>query len=125
MKSLWIIAVLITLLSMQGSVIASESRLLRSCEILITWKNPDHSNEDRYDAGFCLGYISGVYELNTAYQRAGKVEKPFFCAPEKGVTNGQNVSILINYLEDHPDKLQDGNLQLTLAAFMEAYPCEN
>ena len=124
MKTTVMLFVLISLFLLQNPAVAGGGKLLRSCEILMNWTTQKHSSEDQYDAGFCLGFISGVYELNAAYLKTGKVERPYFCPPEKGVTNGQNVSILINYLEDNPEKLQDGNLELTLAAFMEAYPCQ-
>jgi len=123
-KSITVISVILTVLMVQKPVFADGSKLLRSCEILLNWSADHPSIGDRYDAGFCLGYISGVYDLNSAYQKNRKVNNPFFCAPERGVTNGLNASIVINYLEDHPEKLHQGNLDLTLAAFMDAFPCE-
>lgn len=125
MKIIKSIIVLFTLLFvLQEPVFADGNRLLHSCEILLNWSVDQPSSGDRYDAGFCLGYISGVYELNAAYQKDHRVTKPYFCAPDRGVTNGQNASIVTNYLEDHPEKLKQGNLKLTLAAFMNAFPCD-
>lgn len=105
-------------------VLADGSKLLRSCEVLLDWPSEPAKGE-RYEAGFCLGYISGVYDLNASYQKDLKVPNPYFCAPDRGVTNGQNARILINYLEEHPEKLRQGNLNLTLAAFIDAFPCQN
>jgi hypothetical protein len=77
---------------------------------------------DYDDASFCLGLTQGVRqamrllneELPPQYQT---------CFPN-GITNGQGMRIVLKYLQDHPDRLQERNADLVYLAYKTAYPCK-
>jgi hypothetical protein len=78
--------------------------------------------DDYYDVGYCLGLTQGVRqtmrllneELPTTYQT---------CFPD-GTTNGQGMRIVLKYLKDHPEQLQEDAVSLVYLAYKTAYPCK-
>jgi len=70
-------------------------------------------------AAFCLGYISGFSEAEALIASANT---DFYCAPD-GVTHGQEVLIVLKYLEDNPERLDFPRSILVGAALAEAFPC--
>jgi hypothetical protein len=66
-----------------------------------------------FDAGVCLGYISGVGDSFTPEART--------CWPEP-LKAGQAISIVRKYLQDHPEQLHIEGVTLVSTALQEAFP---
>ena len=75
--------------------------------------------------GLCLGLVAGVRDTMHAYNKlsTGVPEMLQACFPDK-VTNEQSAQIVVNYLQDYPEKLDQSYLPLVVAALADAYPCE-
>jgi hypothetical protein len=69
--------------------------------------------------GLCYGYIGGVVDM--AYITRDRA--PIFCEPSN-VTVGELTMILLKYLNDHPERLQEHEGILTVDAFKQAFPCK-
>ena len=68
---------------------------------------------NRSSAGYCLGFVSGVY-VATA--------EPF-CNPPN-IKSNELVGIVTRYLNAHPEKLNMESGRLVVDALIEAFPCK-
>ena len=66
-----------------------------------------------FERGVSHGYIEGVFDA-----RQGA-----FCPPP-GITKGQAVDIVVNYLNGHPEILHHRADQIVVRAFRAVWPCE-
>ena len=94
---------------------ADGNKLILSCKAAVEfaegrdWK----SGGEAFDMGFCLGLVEGVAYVS-----------PEVCT-SKDVTHGQEVRVVLKYLNDHPEKLTLRRERLVEAALAQAFPCEN
>ena len=70
-----------------------------------------------YGQGYCFGYVAGTWH---AFQSIAGQD--WFCAPSDA-TVSQMVDAVVAYLTDHPQRLAESGLLLTLDAFKAAFPC--
>jgi hypothetical protein len=69
-----------------------------------------------YMEGMCLGIILGLAD-------AVRLQKPRrFCVPD-GVTQGQMVRVVVNYIDRHPETMHLRFSALAFHALKEAWPC--
>ena len=79
------------------------------------------SSEDYVQASFCLGYLSGFLDMNTLCQlTAGN--RVVFCVP-RGVLSGQAARVVVQYLQEHAEKLHEDGVTLIMLALKAAFPC--
>ena len=71
-------------------------------------------SKDWFSVGFCMGAIHGVQD--TLRSTEG------MCLPDEIVV-GQAIRIVVKYLEDHPQELQEQDTLLIKKALLDAYPC--
>jgi hypothetical protein len=74
------------------------------------------------EAGYCLGLLSGVANMNAFWQHYTKDTSMFFCLPPDSVTN-QWMRIVVKYLQEHPERLHEEATTLASLAFTSAFPC--
>jgi len=69
--------------------------------------------------GFCMGIIGGVRFVMTS-----SVMDPRYrlCIP-KNVSNSQALSVVVNYMRDHPDALHYTFSFVVLSALVDAWEC--
>jgi len=79
-------------------------------------ENPANSTTatEYLNYSFWLGQINGVLDTMLYYR--------MICLPDR-VTVGQNLSIVMKYLRDHPKELHKEASYLIIQAFAEAFPC--
>jgi hypothetical protein len=71
-------------------------------------------NETAFDAyrdGYCSGLVAGVSSAS-----------PRVC-PDDGVTGGQQIRVVLKYLQDHPEELHLDDALLVDRALAKAFPC--
>jgi Rap1a immunity proteins len=71
------------------------------------------TNQTSYDAGYCDGLVHGVA---TTAQVTNAITVP------DGVTGGQLQLVVIKYLSDHPESLNESDATLMLRALTAVYP---
>lgn len=74
-------------------------------------KGYDTIHEGIYNSGFCLGFIEGVSSL------VEDCEGP-------NVTLGQEIKVVLKYMDDHPEQLDQNAATLVRRALMNAFPCK-
>jgi hypothetical protein len=63
-----------------------------------------------FNAGFCMGYISGVSQLVDDCE-------------EENVTRGQVIKVTLKYIDEHPEELDKPASTIVSRALLKAFPC--
>jgi len=98
--------------------------LLSSCKPILNLMNNEATRiiGSEAAAGECLGLTEGVrntmMQLNSSLQPEMRT-----CFPTTGIQNGQAIRIVVKYLENNPEKLNQDKTLLTMLAYSQAYPC--
>ena len=72
--------------------------------------------------GYCLGYTAALMALSVQVAPENALAQPLYCLAG-ALTVGDGVSVIVRYLESHPDQLQRDQGVLAIEALAEAYPC--
>jgi hypothetical protein len=71
---------------------------------------PQNASE-LFNEGYCLGFVDGIAQTS-----------PSVCLPS-GVQTRQAVRIVVKFLQDHPEKLNQYGAILSNTALSQAFPC--
>jgi len=77
------------------------------------------TNVNRYRA---MGYIQGLLDSYTVFSTRDP-SLNIYCMPVKGVSSSQARKVIIKWLEEHPQRLDEQARLLVFHALAEAYPC--
>lgn len=105
---------------------ATQFDLLNQCQPLT--RNPMNLTVDEMlGVRECLGYISGMRDMLTAWRAESKVMKQPdsapMCVPYESTT-GELVRVVVKYMNDNPTSLHEPRAGPVLHAFIHAYPCK-
>jgi hypothetical protein len=78
--------------------------------------NGNVTNEVYFAAAYCFGVVDAVLWMISP--GIGDI----LCKP-KGVTTTQGLQVLVKYMDDHPEELNERTIQLAERAFLKAWPC--
>jgi hypothetical protein len=82
------------------------------------------SGSNTLDVGFCAGVVEGIgFMAETLEMSSSPGAGPPLCVP-KGVTRGQIVQVVVNYIEARPKRMDEPFWQLTFEALLDAWPCK-
>ena len=70
--------------------------------------------------GFCMGIVGGIRFVVTSSVMDPKYR---LCIP-KNVSNGQTLSVVVNYMGNHPDELNHTFSFVVLSALVDAWECK-
>ena len=116
--SFLLLAVLISSSASEGIEFTDENKILTSCTELSRLLH-FQLELDSFEAGKCWGYISANIDVfNPVKYGSSRI----VCIPEDKEPSDL-VKILIEYLKEHPNDLNDPANQLIIKAFSEIYPC--
>ena len=122
MKKLALLLVVASLLVASPKIsfgVEAGTILLDECRQAL--KGPDSYGLNFIAAARCFGYLEGITNTNFWYQRM-KTDTAF-CLPENSITNNEAATIVVKYLEKHPEDLRKPKFLLVLDAFKESFPC--
>ena len=102
--------------------------LVRTCEVAVKFPSPDdikkapaaEQAEISLNAAYCLGYFSGILDLNSLY--SGGMHT-FFCAPKQGFSKIEAVKIFLKYTADHPQFAKESGRSIAVSALADVLPC--
>ena len=89
------------------------NELLKRCQT----STQSLSYENLLDFYWCLGFLEGVNGMLPS------TTPPLYCLPEAG-SYTQVMQVLVKYLQDHPERLNESQTVLTVDALGAAFPCE-
>ena len=99
--------------------------LLRGCNSLLRASEGDVSHRDAGEY-FCLGLVLGIDDTIVVQNaKAGNVldARALFCSPARGKIV-QSIRVVVKYLNDHPERLNERSSALAIEALMKAFPCK-
>lgn len=79
--------------------------------------NPQAGSDDLEKAPMCLGAITAITKLEPL------LKPEFAMCPPSGVSFGQIVLVVANYLRNHPEQLHENFHRLAVTALGQAWPC--
>lgn len=101
-------------------------RLLARCESARRLADPGGADElssgQRADAQACMGFLEG-FVWGHAWASWREAKDMWFCLPQ-GFSGQQGVPVVVDYLQAHPDRLQEHAHLLVFLALTAAYPCK-
>jgi hypothetical protein len=74
------------------------------------WEKKSYGFEANYNAGYVIGVFDAYYRVRV-------------CSPEN-VTVGQVTSVVLKYMQEHPDVLHLSGDVVVLRALLNSWPCE-
>ena len=104
--------------------------VLNSCQTAVRYidNNGEFTNE-HFDSGWCTGWIAGVLQLTKLHNERIIVTKEKstmlqFCVPDSGIPVIQAVRVVVKFLKEHPEQLNEDGMGLTIAALKSTFPCK-
>jgi hypothetical protein len=102
------------------------NQLLESCTSSVqSLDNGSFSSATQLrQASWCAGYVTGVMQaLDLARKLSDRQDqKNYPCLA--GIASEQAIRVIVKYLRENPEKLQERAVTLSLAALQRAFPCE-
>jgi len=96
--------------------------MLRPCGIyegIQSGRRTDVTSDETLGMGYCLGVILGIKFLAEAATK----NTPYAVCVPNDAPSSQLLSVVLHYLRNHPQKLNDNFLHLIMNALLEAWPC--
>ncbi len=78
------------------------------------------SKGEHVNAGYCIGFIGGIADLNTLIKSGGG--KGLFCIPSSNDMEAK-IKTVMNYIDKNPNTNKDPDVGVVLKAFIAAHPC--
>jgi hypothetical protein len=99
-----------------GTVVDTGADAQRYCELLV--EGSFHDNAEARSAGECEGMIESAMVFSSNLPSDVRS-----CPPELGSTL-ESARVLLLYLEQNPDRLNEAGITLVFEAFRDAWPCQ-
>jgi hypothetical protein len=90
------------------------------CRLLASDTRVPTDKIEAVKVGECSGAIDAIFMLRRALDQSIR-----FCPPPRGVTLRNNAKIVVKYLDDHPEQMNNDFTLLVVSAFDQAWPCPN
>jgi hypothetical protein len=105
---------------------ADGNRLLESCTSSVQFMDNGSFSEGTQSAQaiWCVGYVTGILDALDLARRLSDAPGVKIYPCLAGVTSGQAIRVIVKYLRENPEKLQQRALPLSLAALQRAFPCK-
>ena len=83
---------------------------------------PGSAPEKSISQVFCLGYMAGVNEMMTILM-GNELGSGLYCPPASGLSNDQARRIVVRWIKDHPEQMQESARMTALFALLKTFPC--
>jgi len=109
------------------------NEMLQFCNETIKFLKDQNTHPDLTEATKCVAYLDGMIQLNTTYRSLFETPNTnlanlgflgLFCPPTC-LDRSQIVRIVVKYLTEHPEKLHEEAIELSVIALKDAFPCPN
>ena len=101
----------------------SANQVMQGCRAFLAWKwDRAESRDDTFLSGACVGIVSALGAAATDSELSIKGTTGV-CVPE-GVTMGQQVRVVVTYIDARPNRLHENFYVLTMEALRDAWPCK-
>jgi hypothetical protein len=105
---------------------ADGNRLLEYCTSSVQFMDNGSfsSGTQSEQATWCIGYVTGIMDALDLARRLSDAQdvKNYPCLA--GTTSGQTTRVIVKYLRENPEKLQEPAASLSLTALQRAFPCK-
>ena len=123
MKKLIIIILFTAFLFPSVSLAMDGNELLKAFQQAIKVLDESNTNIDFYTVGMTLGLIGGIrdtMDLYCPFITESNIKQKL-CVIDQKTTTGKLVRIVLNFLEDHPEKLHETDTRLITSAILKGF----
>lgn len=94
--------------------VGTADAMMPACRMAVGMQPNGPTNQFTYqNSGICIGIVDGL-----------SFQSPGICTPS-GVTIAQGIRVVIKYIDDRPERLNENFKTLVLEALRAAWPCKN
>ncbi len=111
---------LVTITALAMLLASSNSHAFITGNNLVEYCDGDEQDGGSFRGGYCYGFVGGI--THPLHWVSDKSDKNKICASEN-VTQKQVVSIVREYMEEHPEMLHERADMLVIIALRIAFPC--
>ena len=97
--------------------------LLEECIQAETYLGGGEGTPDSLDTLACMSFIQEVIQSTARNNELLPPTRRIICFPENSIQNDQGMRIVLKYLREHPERLQELKSELVIYALMGAFPC--
>lgn len=85
------------------------------------------TEEESSRASSCFNFVIGAWDMGEylSWRDIFIGNNPPFCPPKEPVDITQPILVFVNYLEEHPEKMEHRLAMVLEWSFKRAYPCTN
>ncbi len=126
MKGKWMILVLAVLLcapGWAGAVSEDDFELDTAGDLVTLCTAPESDPLHREAVSFCFGFLVGSYHYHAA-EYGGPTKSPLVCPPDPPPPRAKVVKNYMNWLEKHPQYMDEDAVETWFRYLIETYPCK-
>ena len=85
------------------------------------------TEEETSRASSCFNFVIGAWDMGEylSWRDIFLGNNPPFCPPQEPVGVNQPILVFVNYIEEHPEKMEHRLAMVLEWSFNRAYPCTN
>lgn len=97
--------------------------MLRDCSwVLGEWETDEQAATGLHCAAYVAGVTDGASITQDTYRQRFNTQK-LFCLPRSGLEEGQVVKTVLQWLENHPERLQDSARAVIVQVLHNSFSC--
>ena len=124
MKKLALLLIVVSLLVASPVMANSGNDLLGYCgDVIKLINNKDDLYINPFNTGYCYGLLMGTLGSDEVVSKYNNTQKICCIPSEKEVTLDQLVTVVVKYMNKHPEKLNYSASATILIALRETFPC--
>ena len=123
--------VLLTFLSLAATVVCGQAatygdteQAFRDCQLFLE-RSRELTAEESKRATSCFNFVIGAWDMGEylSWREVFLGKDPPFCPPEEEVDVTKPILVFVNYVEEHPEKMEHRLAMVLEWSFKRAYPC--
>ncbi|MEH6811293.1 MAG: Rap1a/Tai family immunity protein [Motiliproteus sp.] len=120
-----IIRILLIVITASSSIeaMADGNYLLQRCKHAVKPAANLSMSTQRAAISYCFGLLQGVREVNRLYEGKNASEA-YFCLGSQRLSHSETAKLVVDYLQQNPQRLHQNESILTVQALRQAYPCQ-
>lgn len=108
----------------QAATYGDTEQAFQDCKLFLE-RSRDLTAEESRRATSCFNFVIGAWDMSEylSWRDVFLGDDPPFCPPEEEVEVTKPILVFVNYVEEHPEKMEHRLAMVLEWSFKRAYPC--
>ena len=108
----------------QAATYGETEQAFQDCRLFLEFSR-ELTVEESSRANSCFNFVIGAWNMGEylAWRDVFPGKDPAFCPPEEEVDVTKPILVFVNYVEEHPEKMEHRLAMVLEWSFKRAYPC--